>query len=179
MSDHQPVSPPPSSQLPVLARRHLHQLWSPTLPELPHTRTATLTQAQYAGVVNVSFTQPAENKRRCDYTNVFTQKHANRSLALCQSASHLPDQASGGNSRAARMDFPLRGLTPTKEKKAVFVSSSETSFIFSTFSSSSRELRKWCCSRTNNTPCAQWPTGVISPRVAATQSPYYGWLLTQ
>lgn len=79
-------------------------------------------------------------------------------LVFHQPSSHLPDQALGGYSRVAKTDFPLRGLTATKDSRALFFLSSSSkniwSFSVDSLSSSSSELSNWCCSRTNNTPCA-------------------------
>lgn len=78
--------------------------------------------------------------------SVFTQRCTNIWLVFRQASSHRPDQALGGYRWVARTDFPLRGLTAIKESRAVFLLSSS--------SSSSSRLSNWCCSRTNNTPCA-------------------------
>lgn len=156
MSSHQRVWSPPSSQLPAFTLWSPHHPRSPRVPELPHTGAAVLTQAHHAGATDVGFTQPVEQSDRCKYASVFEKWRRNTNLVF-HSSSHLPAQVSGGYSWVAGMDFPLRGLMATKEKNAVL-----GSFIFPSFSSSSKELRNWCCSRTNNTPCAQTRKGLIS-----------------
>lgn len=141
MTGHQRVSSPPSSQLPAFTLWSPHHRRSPRAPQFPHTRAAILAQAHHAGAADVDFTQPTEHSGTCEYTSVFKEGRRNTSL-IFQSSSHLPVQASGGYSWVAGVDFPLRGLMATRENKAASFS----------FSSSSKELRNWCCSRTNNTP---------------------------
>lgn len=161
MAGHQCVSTPPASQLPAFALRSPHHPRGSRTPQLPHTHTAALTQTDHAGAVDVGFTQSAEHTEADE--SVRYMKVRKHTLFFHQSSSHLPDQALGGYSRVARTDLLLRGLMATKENRAVFFlfsssfSSSEniSSFAVASFSSSSRELSSWCCSRTNNTPCAQ------------------------
>lgn len=148
VASHQHVSSPPASQLPALALRSPHHPRGPPTPELPDTHTAALTQADHAGAVDIGFTQSAEHRdgsvrvHECTCTETHT-------FVLHQTSSHLPDQALGGYSRVARTDLLLRGLTATKENKAVFFPSSSfssseniSSFALASFSSSSssREL---------------------------------------
>lgn len=158
MASHQHTLPPPASQLPTFALRSPNHPRVRLTPKLPHTHTAALTYTDHTGAVNISFTQSAENTQKdqgVSYVNCLRR----RTPHLL--SSHLPDHALGGYSLVASTDFPLRGLTATKEKKGVSFfstsfSSSENiwSLALASFSASSRELSNWCCSSTNNTPCA-------------------------
>lgn len=65
MSSQQRTSCPPSSHLPAFALRSPHHPGGPATPELPHTHTTALTQTHHAASVNISFTQPAEDRDGC------------------------------------------------------------------------------------------------------------------
>lgn len=144
MSGQQRTSCPPSGQLPAFALGSRHHPGGPATPELPHAHTTALTQTHHAASANISFTQPAEDRDGCEC--FYTEMHRYM-IVFRQASSHRPDQALGGYRWVARTDFPLRGLTAIKESRAVFLLSSSSS-------SSSSRLSNWCCSRTNNTPCA-------------------------
>lgn len=178
MARHQGVPTSPARQLPAVALWSLHHPCATLAGQVPHTHTATLAQAHHPGTVHVSLAQPGENTGCVDYTwglhTVYSEPICclisyvifNSINSSCspnvqtQPSSHLPDHASGAYSRAARTDLPLRGLVATKENRAfLFLSSSSLSrgniwsFPLLSFSPSSSELRNWCCSKTNSTPC--------------------------
>lgn len=45
--------------------------------------------------------------------------NSNAGVSLRQASTHRPDQAVGGCKRAARMEFPLRGLMATRESRPI------------------------------------------------------------